>query len=452
MNNIMTVKDLCLWYGQTQALKNINIDIPEKSITALIGPSGCGKSTFLKTLNRMNDLVQGVKITGEVKYGDMDIFAPDTDVNKLRKEIGMVFQKPNPFPMSIYDNIAYGPRTHGIKNKAKLDEIVENSLRGAAIWDEVKDRLKKSAPIKVLVYGMGIAKEAESDAVGTAYTAAQKAWKDIKFDYLAIPTVSTDGKTQEIVTWVKSMRAAKKRIKAVLPNAEADTEGVINYTINKNVYAETITNEDGTISRVTTEYTAEQYCGRIAGLLCGTPLTISATYAPLGELDDCERVENMDDAVGKGQFIVFHDGEKVKVSRAVNSFTTTVQGKGDEYKKCKIVDCMDLIADDLTKAIEDDYLGKYANSYDNKCVLISAIKMYLKQLNIDGIVSDDFNVDFDIEAIKVYLVGKGKYTEEELAAMDDTAIAKLDTGSRVMLKANVTILDAMEDVDLPIAI
>ena len=136
MNNIMTVKDLCLWYGQTQALKNINIDIPQKSITALIGPSGCGKSTFLKTLNRMNDLVQDVKITGEVKYGDMDIFAPDTDVNKLRKDIGMVFQKPNPFPMSIYDNIAYGPRTHGIKNKARLDEIVENSLRGAAIWDE----------------------------------------------------------------------------------------------------------------------------------------------------------------------------------------------------------------------------------------------------------------------------------------------------------------------------
>ena len=126
-------------------MKNINIDIPEKSITALIGPSGCGKSTFLKTLNRMNDLVQGVKITGEVKYGDMDIFAPDTDVNKLRKEIGMVFQKPNPFPMSIYDNIAYGPRTHGIHNKAKLNEIVETSLRQAAIWDEVKDRLNKSA-------------------------------------------------------------------------------------------------------------------------------------------------------------------------------------------------------------------------------------------------------------------------------------------------------------------
>ena len=126
-------------------MKNINIQIPENNITALIGPSGCGKSTFLKTLNRMNDLIPGVKITGEVRYQDRDIFAPGLDVNALRKEIGMVFQKPNPFPMSIYDNIAYGPRTHGVKNKAKLDELVEQSLRGAAIWDEVKDRLKKNA-------------------------------------------------------------------------------------------------------------------------------------------------------------------------------------------------------------------------------------------------------------------------------------------------------------------
>lgn len=145
MSNIITVKDLCLWYGNSQALKNINIDIEENSITALIGPSGCGKSTFLKTLNRMNDLIPSVKITGEIQYNGADIFAPATDVNELRREIGMVFQKPNPFPMSIYDNIAYGPRTHGIKNKAKLDDIVERSLRDAAIWDEVKDRLKKSA-------------------------------------------------------------------------------------------------------------------------------------------------------------------------------------------------------------------------------------------------------------------------------------------------------------------
>ena len=145
MSNILTSENLCLWYGETQALKGISMEIPENRITALIGPSGCGKSTFLKTLNRMNDLVQGVKITGTVKYQGQDIFAPSVDVNSLRRDIGMVFQKPNPFPMSVYDNVAYGPRTHGIRSKAKLDEIVEQSLRGAAIWDELKDRLKKSA-------------------------------------------------------------------------------------------------------------------------------------------------------------------------------------------------------------------------------------------------------------------------------------------------------------------
>ena len=145
MKSIITVENLCLWYGAQQALKNINMEIPEKSITALIGPSGCGKSTFLKTLNRMNDLILGVKITGKVCYNGINIFDSSVDVNELRRNIGMVFQKPNPFPMSIYDNIAYGPRTHGITGKAKLDDIVERSLRDAAIWDEVKDRLKKNA-------------------------------------------------------------------------------------------------------------------------------------------------------------------------------------------------------------------------------------------------------------------------------------------------------------------
>ena len=145
MNDVITVRDMCLWYGTAQALKNVNVNIPEKSITALIGPSGCGKSTFLKTLNRMNDLIPGVKITGDIRYRGQDIFAPGVDVNELRRQVGMVFQKPNPFPMSIYDNIAYGPRTHGVTSRAKLDDIVERSLRGAAIWDEVKDRLKKNA-------------------------------------------------------------------------------------------------------------------------------------------------------------------------------------------------------------------------------------------------------------------------------------------------------------------
>lgn len=143
--NIITTRDLNLYYGSAQALYGINIDLPEKQITALIGPSGCGKSTFLRTLNRLNDLITGVRVTGEVNYHGEDIYNSGMDVTMLRKNIGMVFQKPNPFPMSIFDNIAYGPRLHGLRNKAALSELVERSLRGAALWEEVKDRLKKNA-------------------------------------------------------------------------------------------------------------------------------------------------------------------------------------------------------------------------------------------------------------------------------------------------------------------
>ena len=143
--DIITTNNLELWYGSFQALKGIDMKIPEHQITAFIGPSGCGKSTFLKTLNRMNDLIPGIKITGEILYHGQDIYAPEVDVTWLRKRVGMVFQKPNPFPMSIYDNIAYGPRLHGTHSKAELNDLVEQSLRGAALWDEVKDRLKKSA-------------------------------------------------------------------------------------------------------------------------------------------------------------------------------------------------------------------------------------------------------------------------------------------------------------------
>lgn len=142
---ILESKNLHLYYGETEALKGIDMKIGKNEITALIGPSGCSKSTFLKTLNRMNDLIPSVRITGEVTLQGKDIFAPDVDVTALRRQVGMVFQKPNPFPMSIYDNIAYGPRLHGNHSKHELDEIVENALRGAALWDEVKDRLKKSA-------------------------------------------------------------------------------------------------------------------------------------------------------------------------------------------------------------------------------------------------------------------------------------------------------------------
>lgn len=145
MNSIIETKDLKLWYGDHQVLKGITMDIPEHQITALIGPSGCGKSTFLKTLNRMNDLVENVRITGEVKYDGKDIFSSNANVNELRKEIGMVFQKPNPFPKTIHENITYGPKLHGQKDKKKLEEIVERTLREVGLWEEVKDRLHKSA-------------------------------------------------------------------------------------------------------------------------------------------------------------------------------------------------------------------------------------------------------------------------------------------------------------------
>lgn len=145
MSEIIKIENFSLWYGETQALKNIDFSVSDNEITALIGPSGCGKSTCLKSINRMNDLIPTVKTQGDIKYNGTSVFKKDLDVNELRRDIGMVFQKPNPFPMSIYDNVAYGPRTHGIKNKSRLDEIVERSLKSAAIWDEVKDRLKKNA-------------------------------------------------------------------------------------------------------------------------------------------------------------------------------------------------------------------------------------------------------------------------------------------------------------------
>ncbi|MCI8483501.1 MAG: phage tail sheath protein [Lachnospiraceae bacterium] len=326
----------------------------------------------------------------------------------------------------------------------------------AGVSDTTKEQIKlallgyQTTPIKVLVYGMST--DQEGTDAGEAYSAAMKEWETIKFDYLAIPAVSSDQKAQEVAAWVKTMREKKKRIKAVLPHTAADHEGIINYTIDKNVYAEDITQKDGSIERVTTEYNCEQYCSRIAGLIAGTPLQISATYAPMPELDDCTRLDDIDTPVSKGEFIIFYDGEKVKTVRAVNSFVTNTEGKGDSYKKIKIVDAMDLIADDITKTAQDSYLGKYTNNYDNKCILLTAIKGYFKQLHMDAVIDENYEVTFDLDAIKAYHLGRGKYTEEELAALDDVSIAKLETGSHVFLKGSVTILDAMEDIDLPIAI
>ncbi len=315
-----------------------------------------------------------------------------------------------------------------------------------------------NAPKKVLVYGMGITEDAETEAVEAGYKKAMEVSETVKFDYLAIPTVETDGKAQDIATWVKSMRdTKKKKIKAVLPNTAADHEGVINFTTDKNVKTETVTEKDGTKTTVDIVYTAEQYCARIAGLIAGTPLTIACTYAPLTELSDCTRLTDIDTPVDNGEFIVFYDGEKVKVVRGVNSFKTTVDGKGESFKKIKIVEAMDMINDDIIKTAQDSYLGKYANSYSNKCLLISAISGYFAQLKRDGIISS-YSVSLDAEAIRIYLKGKGLKatlddgTIKEVDECSDEEIITADTGSFVFLKGNVKILDAIEDIKMPIYI
>lgn len=260
--------------------------------------------------------------------------------------------------------------------------------------------------------------------------------KTMPFDYLAVPQAETDGVKQDIVSYVKAQRQQGKLIKAVLPDVAADSEGIINYATEK-------------VSTDGKEYTAEEYCARIAGIIAGTPMTISSTYAPLMELADCTRLtkEAMDAAVDAGQFIVWHDGEKVKTGRAVNSLTTTTDRKGDSFKKIKIVEAMDMISSDIKKTAEDSYLGKYANSYDNKCLLLSAIHSYLAQLVNDGILSGE-QVEIDVGANKAYLEAHGTETE----GMDENALKRADTGSFVFLKAKIKILDAIEDIVLPIEI
>lgn len=315
-----------------------------------------------------------------------------------------------------------------------------------------------NAPKKVLVYCMGIAEDAEAESVDAGYKKAMTAAETIRFDYLAIPTVETDGKGEDIATWVKTMRGnKKKKIKAVLPNIPADNEGIINFTTEKSVKTETITGKDGVKITVDLVYTAEQYCARIAGLIAGTPMTIACTYAPLPELSDCTRLTDNDTPVDKGELIIFYDGEKVKVVRGVNSFVTTIDGKGDSFKKIKIVEAMDMINDDIVKTAQDSYLGKYANTYSNKCLLITAISSYFAQLKRDDIISS-YSVGLDAEAIRIYLKGRGlKATLDDGTIKDvdecsDEEIITADTGASVFLTGNVKILDAIEDIKMPIYI
>lgn len=347
------------------------------------------------------------------------------------------------------------------KNPATV--VLESDIP-SSFTDTTKEQVKLAmigytqAPKKVLVYAMGIAEDAEKEAIDAGYVKAMTASETVKFDYLAVPTVETDGKTEDVATWIKSLRDnKKKKRKAVLPNSPSDHEGIINFTTDKNIKTETVKEADGTTKTVDTIYTAEQYCARIAGLIAGTPLTIACTYAPLNELSDCTRLTDIDTPVDNGEFIVFYDDEKVKVVRGVNSFVTTVDGKGDSFKKIKIVEAMDMINDDIIKTAQDSYLGKYANTYSNKCLLISAIDGYFAQLKRDNIISSHA-VDLDAEAIRTYLKSKGLKatleddTVKEVDECSDEEIVTADTGSFVFLTGDVKILDAIEDIKMPIYI
>lgn len=286
-------------------------------------------------------------------------------------------------------------------------------------------------PKKVVVYvALEEGDEDLSDAL--AFMATQD------FDYLVGPADCTAEEARVIASWIKSMRAAAcVKYKAVLPNCAADNYAVVNFT-----------SEDMTEGDVV--FTTAEYCSRIAGLLAGTPMKIAATYAPLPELTDVKRLsrEEQNEAVGAGKLILVWDGRKVKLSRAVNSFVTTVDGMGDSFKKIKLVELMDLIRTDITATAEDSYIGKYANSYDNKLLLITAIRGYFQGLERDGLVQLGYTVDIDVEAQEQYLASQGVDTGE----MSEQEIRQADTGTLVFLLVRCKLLDAIEDIAIGIQI
>ena len=273
----------------------------------------------------------------------------------------------------------------------------------------------------------------------TDYSEVMKYLECLRWDYLAIPEIEEES-VNSIASWIKSLNEIlDKKVKAVLPNCKGDHESIINFTADN-----IVTN--------TKAYKAAEYCSRIAGVLAGTPMTISATYAPLNEVVDFDRLSKteMDAAINRGELILYHDGEKAKIARAVNSLVTTTQDKGESFKKIKIVDVMHMIHDDIKKTTEDSYLGKYANSYDNKCLLVTAIQAYLDQLVLDGILDNNYinKVYIDLESQRAYLKSIGVDVE----ALSEKEIKEYNTKDKVFLASNIKILDAIEDITLDIAI
>lgn len=311
---------------------------------------------------------------------------------------------------------------------------VSNEDIPAGLTDANKEQIQLAlmgyvnAPRKVIAYTI---EESAED-----YSEALNYFKTVKFDYLVVPTVETDGKQQDIVSYVKTQRAAEKLIKAVLPNTAGDNEGIVNYATPEAIAG-------------TKTYTTEQYCSRIAGIIAGTPLSISCTYAPLNELTDCTRLtkDEMDAAVDAGKFIIWWDGEKVKTARGVNSLVTLTSGKNTQFQKIKIVDAMDMFTNDIRMTAEDNYIGKYDSGYDSKCLLISAIGSYFDTLITQKVISK-YEIGINIAAVRTYLKGRGVDVDQ----MSEDEIKMADTGSFVYLTCKLVILDAIEDIVLPISI
>lgn len=313
--------------------------------------------------------------------------------------------------------------------------ITQASQAPAALSKETQDYIKRTflgyvnPPKKVIVYVLG-PDSALTDALD--YMAAQS------FDYICGPADCTREEAADIASWVKSRRLNDgAKFKAVLPNHAADNYAIVNFT------------GDGMTDGATVWTTAE-YCSRIAGLLAGTPMKIAATYAPLPELSDCARLtrEESDEAVGAGELALRWDGRKVKLDRAVTSLVTTSQGMLDSFKKIKIVEIMDLIRTDITSTAEDDYVGKYANTYDNKLLLITAIRGYFMGLEQSQLVQPGYTVDLDVDAIEQYLTSRGINAEE----MSEQEIREADTGSHVFILVRCKILDAIEDIIIVVEI
>lgn len=321
-------------------------------------------------------------------------------------------------------------------NKYKKEQI-ELALKGyqtsprKIIVMECQGEVKNTVPKPG-----GQSGETEEQILEADFSKVLKKLEKVYFNWLVVPGIQ-DKYTDKIATWIKGMRTTKDiKVCAVLPNCNADHEGIVNFT-------------NTMIKTKAKTFATADYCSRVAGIICGTPAIISCTYAPVPEVQEVEQytAEEMDTKIGKGEFFFFDDGEKIKVARGINSFITTMQGKGDDFKKVKLVDLMDMIHYDIKKTAHDSYIGKYANSYDNRCLLITAINGYLHTLETEGLLErGQNNCYIDIAAVKNWRESNGLNTREELENMNETQIKELNLHDNAFLGVDLSMLDALENI------